>query len=359
MTNAAHSWIRRILVSILAVAVTCCSLSVLPVFAKEQHREETDLVLVEERLNRLIEKDSHYSVGRSQLLDSLNGGAPYLYCELSPKGYCVYNIRDCVFEEIAVDSEYLEIDLKSGFNYVYAGPQNLLKNTAKGWYNIRHKEYVSEKEVQQLAAHEASVMDERRGSRQLVETSATRSVSTYKVANSNYFTSLLGTSFGENTTNTCTHVACGILLRYYDYYYHSNYVPVIYENGYGTTVAFHQYMIMCMGPGPLGIASAASGLHTYFASISVSCPTINTVIGSAASVYSAVQTMVKTKKRPLVAAMFETAGAPSRHSVVVFCYYVDSSDGSVYYRGHTGWYSPSTQLYNKDWFRDALYLPNS
>ena len=76
-------------------------------------------------------------------------------------------------------------------------------------------------------------------------------------------------NYGYNTRGTCVVIAASILLGYYDNYVSESYVATSYEQGNGTSEAFHQYLCGYVygvsTPGGIALGNAAVGLNHYLA----------------------------------------------------------------------------------------------
>lgn len=310
---------------------------------------------IEKYAHDIDEEGLYYSILEKQKIESFSGEKSYTLYSLSPAGYAIYDERSGVVEEMILDSDNPYKNAKEGVLY-YGGPMNYIVKSGKTFILLKDNTELSEDDISELTKLEVYTV----ANRQKTVKGIPQTTEYYYMSSSTYFTSLLGDKFGYNTTGTCTQLACAIMLGHYNYYVNTLFVPTAYEDGCGTTDAFHTYLQTFIGTSPSGLANAASGLNSYFSAIYFTSPTAYYDVGNHHTVYSRVINRV-SNNRATVIAMF-TSYNPSctmNHSVVAYGYREELYGGamtSASYFVHTGWHSTKIGTYAWDWFADDLYI---
>lgn len=330
-----------------------------------------DYVYISSLINEILDNGTDYVIKNLISLKDSSGEDKYICYELSPYGYAIYNCDTCLFEEIshyAADVPYEST--KEGVCY-YFGPQNYYYlvdgryvHTETG-YSLNESEFSFLQTAESQKESRETAMSMRSSTRSNVGVYGTSTTTNrYYIHNSSYFTSLLGNSFGYNSSGTCTAVATAILLGYYDNYYSDSFVPTSFESGYGTTESFHQLLRYYMNPsgGAAGIESAAAAVNQYFHDYGVNA-VAGRVIGNHLSVFNILKNKIAAGY-PMVTAMFKSYNnGPRNHTVVTYGYTATTviTTGeyvSVYYHTHNGWQDGSNNFitYNYIWFADGMYI---
>lgn len=305
-----------------------------------------------------------YSVTETQCLESFTELKRYVIYSLSPSGYAIYDEISGVVEEMMldVDNPYKNAKGtnvgKSVNELYYGGPGNYIVKLDDRYLFIESGTELSKKSISDIITLEKYSATNRQKSTKGIPTTTDFCY----MESTNYFTSMLGGDFGNNTSGTCTHVACTILLGYYNKFVDTRYVPEYYEINNGTNEEFHVYLQTFMGAEPSGLANAARGLNSYFSVISFSEPEVCYDIGNHEVVYMNVVNNVYLN-RPTVIAMFESynQNCEMNHSVVAYGYRVEllgPNVTSAAYFVHNGWHGNELGTYAWDWFADDLYINN-
>jgi len=174
-------------------------------------------------------------------------------------------------------------------------------------------------------------------------------------------------AFGCNNDNTCTAVACTIVLNYLDKS-NNNIVPSSFQlpycnNGntntinnvtahYSSAHNFHRYLVDNCG---MGAATYASGVTTGIANYRNQSVAVNStnISASWAMPYSvsSVKQMINSSKPSMLTTTF--AGDYSWHTMVIYGYRT-YNDGSTEYLVHTGWYTSMVKISGST---SAYYMP--
>ena len=367
---------KRMIIGLIIVSVIS-SLFGTFAFGIENSSSKAKWAQAEEKINAIINTETAYKIISETALKCSSGIEEYTCFRMSPCGFAIMNNYSGSFEEITPYSEYTPYTEGEENGYFFGPGQYCVLND--GLFYRTSGEKVSPEELGYLLkgeiekkANESLYSNELHckksegsGSKGHNPETLTSSISHY-ITNSNYFTSLLGNDFGNNTSGTCTMVACAILLGYYDVYVNNLYVADQYRTGYGTTEAFHQLMISYINPsgGAAGLSAAKTGVNNYLATRTGLTATVEKVIGSHSSVYSIVSQKVNAGY-PVVTAMFNSynSNCPYDHTNITYGYTLIIDNGTnqcieIYYHVHNGWkYSSSNlQTINYLWFADALYV---
>lgn len=348
---------KRRYFSVMALAITLAFItSVTPVYAIGNNSNNFENIYIEELLNEIISETNTYSIIDSMKLNKFGSDSTYTLFKLSPMGYAIMDDVSGEFEEISCYSENVPYEFNSGKNYYYGGPLSYYEKQNNCFINLSDESILENDALENIILLEENIYSSRQAEK-MISTRASYERGTYSVNQSSYFPALTSNDYGNNVNNTCTHIACAIMLGYFDTYLDERYVPLQYEtaNG-GTTEAFHQYLQTFLGSQSCGLRDASNRLGSYFEEINFWTVTINCKIGNHLEVYDTVVSSI-ANNRPVVAAMFTSynSACPYNHSVVVYKYNVMTTD-SVYYTVHTGWYSDPIKTFSYDWFADCIYL---
>lgn len=318
-------------------------------------RSEDDAIkYVENYANDISSDKEKYHVVAGIPINSFTSGKSYVLYSFSPTGYAIYDEVSGVVEEIMLGTQNPYADVK-GEKLLYGGPMNYIVENNGELISISNSKELQEEDIKAIMDMEQATVKNRAEMRAIPTT-----VNNRYMSSSSYFTSLLGDRFGYNTSGTCTHIACAIVLGFYNYYVNTKYVPSAYENGCGTTESFHALLQSYLGCGSSGLANAAKGLNSYFSNINFTSPHAYYDLGNHNTVFTRVTNNVYNN-RPTVVAMFTSynSNCPMNHSVVAYGYREELSGQvltSAAYYVHTGWHDPKTGTYAWDWFADDLYI---
>lgn len=172
--------------------------------------------------------------------------------------------------------------------------------------------------------------------------------------------------FGENESGTCTVLAAAILLGYYDNYVDEDFVPMQYEDGNGTTEAFHQLLnLYVYGTSPLGgilIRDAVPDINAYLTNQMV----LATMVSEYTSQTSAINSMINNlaSGAPVIASMGIDYGAAYNHTVLIYSvsYYNGDPTGTAAVTMHMGWHDSDDEgpykayVATAGWFYECGYL---
>lgn len=344
------------MISLMLAMVFIFTSSPFGVFATNQPASfQTEVGLyIENYANSVSNNGEKYQIISSQVLKSFTLEKSYVLYNLYPLGYAIYDEISGVVEELMLGVNSPYSSAQKGTWY-YGGPTNYIVEKDNKFISLTDNRELSNSYINDLVAIEQNTVSSRKTARAIP--TDTRY---HYVKSSQYFTSMLGEDFGNNVNGTCTQVACAIMLGYYNYYVNTQFVPTAYEQGVGTTDAFHLYLQNFMGSTSSGLENAANGLNAYFDAIYFTAPTAQCVIGDHNAVFSKVSTNI-SNNRPTVISMFSSynSNCTMNHSVVVYGYREEVTlqmMTSASYYVHTGWHNPKIGTYAWDWFADALYI---
>ena len=344
------------------------SLSNTKVFSDDQIQYAEDLI------NCLIFGEEKYTIKGEMTLYQFSGNATYTLYILSPQGYAIYNPQSRVVEELSAYSTEIPYPLNTGEKYYYGGPESYYVSRQKQFINLADNSNLSTSEISALAANERSIAATRQQADELktFDTNSTRAgmiASEHYITNRNYFEEILQNNFPTNPGNHCTHVACSILLGYYDDIVDDTFFPTgsPYDNplnGIGTTEALLN--LLCeeryFGNTSTTVVTASNGLRTYFDDNGQYDMVVNHYVGNHQGVYDRVAHSVSNLNRPMLIVMRlgEDPDTPDpAHSVVVYGYTIiklGSFVDSIYYNVHTGWRKTPLKTYAYEWTRNYLYI---
>ncbi len=347
------------LVALMVVSSLCFSLGF-----QSSAKEGDEWNSLSGRIETLMNIDHRISVVDTMVLRSSTDEELYLLLQLDPTGFAIYNVETGCFEEISLDAAETPYESHLNAQCYYYGPERYCFKIHDRLFDARTGDEIKAEIIEQF------VMDEQ------VKRGIEQEQSIYKtpneglryedtfivyISNANYFTSLLGNDFGNNTNGTCVAVASGILLRYYDYYISDYYVAGMFESGYGTNELFHTLL---SGALTGGIGDAANTLNDdYFGTLSPLSAQASADTGNCLSVSTRVTSKIAQGK-PLIGAMFTTRpGCPYNHAAVVYGYTITKDVWTnelieKLYHCHFGWKNTERlKSCNYLWFMDDLYFP--
>lgn len=345
---------RRVLVLALCFLLIC-SLPTASAFADGLNLLRTDkeaVIYIEDYANSISNSDVKYHIESKQLINAFTKEKSYALYTFLPSGYAIYDEKSGVIEEMSLEAEDPFEKFLNAERY-YGGPMNYIAKIGNHFYLGDQRIKLSLADVRILTEKEQKTVESRTKIR-------AGSPVTYDffLSSSSYFTTLLGNKFPDNTTGVCTQVACAIMLGYYNYTFHTVFVPSAYEDGVGTTHSFLSFLQIFMGTASSGLQNAANGLDSYFSYIGLLGPSANCDISNYSAVFNRVAQRVGQNK-PTIIAMFSSMGAPYNHSVVAYGYRMElvnnrMSSASLFV--HNGWKNNKLGVYSWDWFADSLYI---
>lgn len=361
-------------IKLLTLLVTICVLfCAIPVSAISAYIPIDNYTYVESLINALT--SNKFTIIDSMVLNQLGGDSSYTLYALSPQGYAIYNNTEAKIEELSIYSSEIPYLLGSSNNYYYGGPEC--------YYVEKNGSYIDLSTGTILTEDMKSKVIERMRSVKVQRDLQVNSISQYTItpragivgedyyAYKEYFESL-GNNFGVNTedTNSCTHIACAILIGFYDDIIDPNYITNnqykgsdIYGNPIGTNEVFHQLLRdnNYIGSSSANVQEAAAGLENYFEDYGPEGTIASYMRTNYQTVYNRVCVSIENG-RPVVASLFKSTEntAPYNHSVVVYGRSVVRIGGnidSIYYTAHTGrMYYAHIKTYAYEWFRDVLWI---
>ncbi len=316
--------------------------------------EKEAIAYIENYANDIGSGDEKHSIVASTPIQSFTDGKSYVLYSFATGGYAIYDKISGVAEEMMPDAKNPYSNIEKG-KLLYGGPMNYIVEVDGELISILDNQKLNDEDIKFLTDIEKATVKNRTEMRAIPTTVNTRCMNS-----STYFTSLLGDNFGYNTSGTCTHIACAIMLGFYDNYVNTQFVPTAYEDGYGTTESFHIYLQSFIGYGPQGLGDAANGLNSYFSSIFFTSPHASCDVCNHNAVFTRVCNNVY-HNRPTVIAMFNSynSNCTMNHSVVAYGYREELHGPeltSAAYYVHTGWHGTKTGTYAWDWFADSLFI---
>lgn len=311
-----------------------------------------------------------YSITNSFPLQSISGGTSYTLYELSPYGYAILlNETQSLMEACYVRDSVLPVDIDKEHTIYYGGPGVYCVKQGNAFYNLANNRFIASSDLSDVVQKENYVQNTQKEYLLLTAKSSTtrgnqRSNFTYS-AEYSYFSNL--NDFGVNENGTCTIIATQMLLNYYDNYVDDDFIAAQYEEGNGSSEAFHQllcdYAYGSNAQGPIYIYEAAPGITSYLhdRKFHYSLESENS------SQDDAISKMIITlgNGKPVIASMGTHLDAPWDHSVLVYSVTFDSAapvesavltmnlgvkDAGADYRSYVA---------SASWFYECGYLTNN
>ncbi len=314
---------------------------------------------------------SKFTVSEVYTLNKFSSSNSYTLFLFEEGGHAVYDNLTETVEELCVEGNSLSDKLNSYGDYYYAGPGNFIVKQNENFYDLNTNIQLSPADVSAVSALETSVQNVRIAEKVITAKNARalvpeESTTNYFLDNVLYFYELESESqFGTNQNGTCTHIACAIMLGYYDYYVNDDLVQSMYhyvennERAPGTIQAFHLFLQNFLGTSSCGLEAASSGLNFYIDIMNLSNDfSVEYLLNNYSNVFSTVVREIN-ENRPAVIAMFESYGASMNHSVTVYGYRESISPytgATRTYYVQTGWGEPLRSAYSHTWFADVLYI---
>ena len=329
-------------------------------------------------INSYDDTDTVFSIASEKQLKNINGEFAYTCYALRPYGYAILRndnhvLSEACFEENAA----LPFDPKDPTVYYYVGPTTFATKKDNA---IRLDDgTVLTEEVMTSIRQTENLLSEREdilgnyGSSSLTGIPTTPTVVT-KSVQADYFKNLT-LAFGNNRNNTCTVIAAGILLGFYDTFVHDTYVADMYRmpasgvQSEGTTQDFHDllcdYVYGNNSWGRIDIASALSGFNKYLTDRGMNIRFESNITSNVVDTRLKVRAMID-HGHPVIASMGTNYGADIDHTVVIYGYQftsirgdgaefssvgTDATTTSTTYRVHYGKKYEQTDVWvSSDWF---------
>ena len=311
-----------------------------------------------------------YSIINAFPLQSISGGTSYTLYQLSPYGYAILlNETQSLMEACYVRNSVLPVDINSDYTIYYGGPGIYCVKQGNEFYNLANDSVLASAELSEIVQMEDYVQNAQKEYYSLnVQTNTTRgnqrSTFTYS-AGYDYFSSL--NDFGINENGTCTVIAAQMLLSYYDNYVDDDFIAAQYEEGAGSSEAFHQllcdYAYGSNAQGGIYIHEAASGITNYLHDRHFHY-SLESEYSSRDNAISQIIITLGSGK-PVIASMGTHLNAPWNHSVLVYSVNFDSTNpiGSAVLTMNLGTKDGSANqrayVASASWFYECGYLANN
>ncbi len=299
------------------------------------------------------------------------GDVTYTYYRFSPAGSAIFMNAP----EIMMEASY-EIDMypvimdNSSTEYFYGGPMSIAALEGSNYIDvisntvidedIRVAARTNESYMMQKAIERANISSINPSSAET--TAADGSVVAYTVEES-YFTNNL--QHGANEGKTCTIVAAAILLGFYDYFVDEQIVPDAYEaaTGVGTSQSFEILLgDYVYGTGErvgIHLRDASNALNHYLNFNDLNYQ-FEVLLSDRSAVLNEIVDCVRYQRKPVVASVGDTYGAPWNHSLVVYgvIYENATSSSPSQLRCHMGWGDGAndSRLINPEWVYSCMTL---
>ncbi|MBO5323083.1 MAG: C39 family peptidase [Oscillospiraceae bacterium] len=322
-------------------------------------------------INRYSTNDVLYEVTNQHPLYSFANQAEYTLYELSPYGYAILlNETQSLMEACYAIGSTSPINISTDEVVYYGGPGIYCKYEDGQYYNYATNAYLSESESIAVANKEFNAKSIQLQAINILTTRAKPGLPTLP----NYIEATVGRSYfanlsdyGHNANGTCTVIAAQMLLNYYDNYSNDAFISAQYEQGSGSSEAFHQllnnYVYGTGEQGGIFIRNAKQGVTDYLIDqgLHYSLESIHT------SQTSAINKIITTLRsgHPAIASMGTNCGADWDHSVLIYSVTYEESDptSTAVFTMNMGW-DTSDQQYREyvasaSWFYECGYLVNN
>ncbi len=290
-------------------------------------------------INNYADADTDFYIASEKQLKNVNGEFAYTCYALRPHGYAILRNDNHVLSEACFEENAsVPFDLKDPTVYYYVGPSTFA--TEQDDALCLDDGTVLTEEVLRSVRQTENLLSEREdilgnyGSASLAGIPTTPTVIT-KSVQEDYFKKLT-LAFGNNSKNTCTVIAAGILFGFYDTFVHDTYVADMYRmsassvQSEGTTQEFHDllcnYVYGDNSWGRIDIASALSGFNKYLIDRGMSICFESNSTESVIATRTKVTAMIN-RGHPVIASMGKNYGADINHTVVVYGYKLISTQG--------------------------------
>lgn len=289
-------------------------------------------------------KEVKYTISSQKTIFGISGDSTYTIYKLKPYGFAILlDETNSLMEACYAENAVIPIDTKSDDQYYYGGPGVYCVRQNGNYLNTFDGEILSYDDIyhcgqleRSAAQYELSKSD--KIASKTGKTDAKSNFMSHSVA-FDYFMDL--DKYGTNVDGTCTVIATAMLLGYYDNFVDEDFVPTQYEDGNGTSEAFHQLLNQFVyGNSPAGgifIHDALPGINAYLIDRMIWA----TMESEYTSQTSAINSMINNLAAgvPVIASMGTHVGAAYDHTVLVYeIYYIDSDPtGTASVTVNMGW----------------------
>lgn len=305
----------------------------------------TDIQSAEQVINLYsTNQEIKYSISSQKTILGISGNSTYTIYKLKPFGFAILlDETNGLMEACYAENAIVPIDMKSDAQYYYGGPGVYCIRQNGSFLNTFDGEFLSFDDVYYCGQLERSASQYELRKSGKIDSKAkftmTRSdFSTHTVAN-NYFAFL--DEYGENEHGTCTVIAAAMLLGYYDNFIDENFVPTQYEEGNGTSEAFHQllngYVYGTSALGGIFIHEALPGINAYLTDQTVWARMVSDNSSQTSIINNIIDNLAGGD--PVIASMGTHLGATYDHTVLIYSvtYYNDDPAGTAAVRMNMGW----------------------
>lgn len=289
-------------------------------------------------------KEVKYTISSQKTVLGISGDSTYTIYELKPYGFAILlDETNGLMEACYAENAVIPIDVKSNDQYYYGGPgvycvreNGSLLNTFNG--EILDSEHVSYCAQLESSASQYELRRLDKAESKIGKTNSRSNLVVHSVA-FDYFMDLK--EYGENLHGTCTVVAAAMLLGYYDNFIDEDFVPIQYEDGNGTTEAFHQLLnLYVYGTSPLGgifIRDAVPGINAYLTNQMVLATMESEYTSQASAINCIINNLAAGS--PVIGSMDEVFGAENNHTALIYGVHYYNSDpiNTATLTVHMGW----------------------
>lgn len=320
---------------------------------------------------RSTDKNVSFTVASSVRLKSFaTGDFEYTMYTLFPYGYAIlYDETAELMEAVFTADAVAPYPVLYGKTFYYSGPGNYVVLENGVYRSLLTEQTLQATNIQAFAALEYEVQStavkhcQTSAALQTLAVSPRYGGSIAVSAGWDYFSNL--SDFGLNTEGTCTVLAAAILFGYFDEYVNDAFVPSAYEQGNGTSEAFHQHLNDLVygsnAQGGIFIRDALNALNQYLSSRGVS----ERLQSEHSFNYNARYKIITelSDGRPVLASASDDLGADWDHTVVVYGaafdpYYPVETATLEMHTGHHGSTSNYRFVASIRWFYECGYIVN-
>lgn len=323
-------------------------------------------------------------VSQKELLSPSVGDYAYTLYSLDPYGYIILLNESLGLMEASYDyGVECPIDINSNDDYFYVSPWSFVIKDDEKLINAISGDTVSSDLFDQLQSLESNARNYENNKNRLFNGSIQTNSNLVSPATSiyveilesyhvdalrgtDYFDNL--TDFGTNTQGTCTVLATSILLGYYDIIASDSYVASEFEQGDGTSDAFHRHLneyvygtqVPSTSQAPVYIRNIVDDINRYLDSRSIyaNFNSMNIIVDTD-SLTNTVISKVRDEEIPVILSVETLRGAEWNHTVVVYGvkYYPSNPLGTATYFVHTGWHNGTTHAeISAGWAYECGYI---
>ncbi len=357
--------------------------SIVPGFALEMDENAvvTPASVLEIINNYSTNPDTVYTVVAQKQLQGF-GNETYTYYKLSPDGYAILLDSTNSLMEACYDADlYPACGEYTNSALYYGGPDVLCTLTNGQFTDVVSNHIYTADEISGIQEKQLEVETAAVENAELSSSSGSVASPTvvtppiefeedrFASVEYSYFRNMY--NYGYNTSATCVVIAASILLGYYDNYVSESYVATSYEQGNGTSEAFHQYLCGYVygvsTPGGIALGNAAVGLNHYLADRQLAK---KFVTYSGSGIYADMIDLIEYGV-PFVGCISMSNGADTNHAVVVYAvsYNTGEAASNAVFTCHMGWdheapadpteVPTSARLISATWFYNYAIIEDS